>query len=99
MLASKDAAEGWGTPPLRATILSSQPTIMRYVSTSNLSTRAMEWVPVRDNDTQPSYEGKVARFSAVDLAGVYRDAAGYRFPTRCPVSGYAYKQQGRWGQG
>ena len=72
---------------------------MRYVSTSNLSTRAMEWVPVRDNDTQPSYEGKVARFSAVDLAGVYRDAAGYRFPHRCPVSGYAYQRQERWGQG
>jgi len=72
---------------------------MRYVSTSNLSTRALEWVPVRDDDTQPSYEGKVSRWSAVDLAGVYRDAAGYRRPTLCPVSGYAYKRQDRWGQG
>jgi hypothetical protein len=72
---------------------------MRYVSTSNLSTRVMEWVPLRADDTQPSYEGKVSRWSAVDLAGVYRDAAGYRRPTRCPVSGYAYKRQGRWGEG
>ena len=76
-----------------------RPHPMRYVSTSNLSTRALEWVPVRADDTQPSYEGKVARFSAVDLAGVYRDAAGYRRPTLCPVSGYAYKRQGRWGEG
>ena len=72
---------------------------MRYVSTSNLSTRAMEWVPVRDDDTQPSYEGKVSRWSAVDLAGLYRDAARRSFPHCCPVSGYAYERQGRWGEG
>jgi len=72
---------------------------MRYVSTSNLSTRAMEWVPIRADDTQPSYEEKVSRWSAVDLAGLYRDAERGQFPTRCPVSGYAYERQGRWGEG
>ena len=67
---------------------------MRYVSTSNLSTRALEWVPVRADDTQPNHEGKVSRWSAADLAGVYRDAERYAPVTRCPVSGYAFKRQG-----
>ena len=67
---------------------------MRYVSTSNLSTRALEWVPIRADDTQPNHEGKVSHWSAVVLAGVYRDSERYARPTRCPVSGYVYGWQG-----
>ena len=68
-----------------------RPHPMRYVSTSNLSTRALEWVPVRADDTQPSYEGKVARFSAADLAFFYRRGAakkGADLNPPCPMSGW-----------
>ena len=64
---------------------------MRYVSTSNLSTRALEWVPVRADDTQPSYDGQVAAFSTADLASVYQRAEYHKGKVSnppCPISGW-----------
>jgi hypothetical protein len=88
---------GWGTDPIRDTILSVHTSPLSfvtysYVPCSDLDTRVLKWInPCQNNGSRPdSYVH--CGVSAVSIAAQYAEA--HAAPHPCPVSGWRSTQWG-----